>query len=229
MKRKTLYLFAFILLLSCNNQEELPKICNVDKPIENLEWLKEIKTNLEKVTTINKSSIVQYSYKNDTVFLINSCENCADAISTVYNCKGEKICEFGGVAGLNTCADFDATKTNKKVIWQNYNQVIIDKTLFKAVNTQYYQITDAKIDGNFLTITISSGGCSGDSWIVNLVDSGDIAKSNPVQRFAKIQLINQEACLAQITKSFTFDITKLKANYNTLILNINKWNTPLKY
>ncbi len=38
----------------------------------------------------------------------------------VYNCQGQVICQFGGIAGLNTCPDFYDTATDKKVIWKNY-------------------------------------------------------------------------------------------------------------
>jgi hypothetical protein len=37
----------------------------------------------------------------------------------VYACNGDIICQFGGIAGLNTCLDFAERAIKKKVIWKN--------------------------------------------------------------------------------------------------------------
>ena len=66
-----------------------------------------------------KKQIIQYDYKNETVFLIDSCNGCNDNLTIIYNCKGEIICEFGGIAGLNTCPDFEKQANNKRVLWEN--------------------------------------------------------------------------------------------------------------
>ena len=51
--------------------------------------------------------------------MIDVCNGCADNLTTVYNCEGNVICEFGGIAGLNTCPDFDKNSTNKTIIYEN--------------------------------------------------------------------------------------------------------------
>lgn len=64
--------------------------------------------------------IYAYKYKGDTVFLVSStCEQCADMMAHVYSCKGKTICQFGGIAGLNTCPDFSDLATNRELVWKN--------------------------------------------------------------------------------------------------------------
>ena len=117
---KQLFLFLSILFfISCNSIDEMNTTCRTNSPLEDLVWLKEIKTTFEQSTSAQKKKIIQYTYKNETVFLINTCVGCADNLTTMYNCKGEKICEFGGIAGVNTCTDFDESKANKKILWEN--------------------------------------------------------------------------------------------------------------
>jgi hypothetical protein len=67
----------------------------------------------------HKAEVIRYSYNGETVYLINTCKDCADTMDQVYNCSGQVICQFGGIAGLNTCPDFEDKAKNKKVIWKN--------------------------------------------------------------------------------------------------------------
>lgn len=55
-----------------------------------------------------KGLIAQYYYKGQTVILIDDCSNCSDAMQEVYDCNGNVLCQFGGIAGLNTCPDFES-------------------------------------------------------------------------------------------------------------------------
>lgn len=106
--------------------------------------------------------------------------------------------------------------------------VIISADLYNETNTDYYQILQASIEGDTLRVTIQSSGCDGSEWVVKLVDSGAIAESYPVQRFAKISLKNEELCDAIVTKNFTFNITSLRAE-DQLYLNLEGWDSQLHY
>ena len=61
---------------------------------------------------------IKKQYGND-VFLIENCFQCADALSIVYDCKANIVCEFGGIDGRNTCPNFDQNKTNEKILYDN--------------------------------------------------------------------------------------------------------------
>ncbi|WP_425392866.1 hypothetical protein [Ekhidna sp.] len=106
--------------------------------------------------------------------------------------------------------------------------VIIDEALYAQTQTNNYTITEASIEGDVLRITIQSSGCDGSLWKAKLVDSGAIAESYPVQRFAKVSLTNTEMCDAIVTRNFTFDITPLRVE-DQLYLNLEGWNDQLHY
>ncbi|CAL2091028.1 conserved exported protein of unknown function [Tenacibaculum sp. 190524A02b] len=117
--KTTVLLLTLVFFFSCADNDVKNEVCGVENPIEQLAWLKKKKEDLEKMASPGKKHIIQYTYKNQPVFLIDACVDCADGLQYLFNCAGEKICEFGGIDGRNTCPDFDKTKTNKIVLWGN--------------------------------------------------------------------------------------------------------------
>jgi len=107
--------------------------------------------------------------------------------------------------------------------------VIIDSNLYNQSESNNYSITNVQLNGNNLTIRISSSGCSSDSWKAILIDANEILESYPVQRKIKLSLENNEACLAVFEKEFTFDISSLKEDYDTVLLNLKGWDTQINY
>jgi len=107
--------------------------------------------------------------------------------------------------------------------------VLIDNVLFNNTQTNNYTISNVILVDNSLTITISASGCSGDNWKATLVDANQILESFPIQRNTKILFENNEACLAVFEKDFTFDIQKLKENQDSIIINLEGWNTQINY
>lgn len=107
--------------------------------------------------------------------------------------------------------------------------VIVDNNLYKETATNNYTITDVQLEGHLLTINISSGGCSANSWKAILVDANEILESDPIHRNIKLSLENNEACLAVFGKQFTFDITILKEEFYEVIFNLKGWNHQIKY
>lgn len=127
------------------------------------------------------------------------------------------------ILAFNSC-----NESNDDLDIQN-ETVIIDNSFYKETTTNNYTITNIKLESNFLTIKISSSGCSGDSWQAVLVDANEILESNPIQRNIKLALENQESCLAVFENEFTFDISELKDGYDTISLNLEGWNTQIFY
>lgn len=107
--------------------------------------------------------------------------------------------------------------------------VIIDSNLYNQSESNNYSITNVQLNGDNLTIRISSSGCSSDSWKAILIDANEILESYPVQRKIKLSLENNEACLAVFEKEFTFDISSLKEDYDTVLLNLKGWDTQINY
>jgi hypothetical protein len=101
------------MAFQCENHAPFPE--GESNYCSDISWLKEI---VEPINT--ETEVVRYKYKGETVYLVNTCVGCADAMDQVYNCSGQVICQLGGIAGLNTCPDFYDTATDKKVVWKNY-------------------------------------------------------------------------------------------------------------
>ena len=81
-------------------------------------WLKNMIDALA-ANTMQQAKITRYWYHNETVYLVDSCIGCADAMQILYSCSGEQRCTFGGIAGLDTCPDFAEQATRKKDVWHN--------------------------------------------------------------------------------------------------------------
>jgi len=113
----TLSLLFILILFSCKEKEKVPEACGTDDPLENIHWLKELKTSLELSAKMAGAQIILYRYHGEDVFLINDCYNCMDGLIQVYNCSGEVICQFGGFIGMNTCPDFFEEATDSTMLW----------------------------------------------------------------------------------------------------------------
>ncbi|MFY7670648.1 DUF6970 domain-containing protein [Tenacibaculum sp. MEBiC06402] len=226
-----LKLVSFLLLVSaCTKDEELNEFCVLENPIEELAWLKNIKTGLEQSASDNKVEIYEYSYKQQRVFWVDTCVGCADNLITVYNCSGNVMCEFGGITGVNTCIDFSSEASGKKLLWKNYDQAIINKELYDTVNTDNYVINNILIDGDLIKINISFSGCSPDSDSIKLIDSSAILESAPPRRLLKLEFLKNEACLAHFTRELVFDISNLKiGSTGELIFLFEEWNDEIVY
>ncbi|CAM1341191.1 DUF6970 domain-containing protein [Tenacibaculum amylolyticum] len=231
MKRLLKMVFITLIITGCNNDNDgIKEICLVDNPLEELMWLKEIKTTFAQVTNSVRQEIYEYEYKGQRVFLINDCVGCNDSMAVIYNCAGNKICEIGGLGGQNTCPDFFDVANKKQLLWPNENGLVISKSYYDSVETSNYEIVSVSLTGNILTIEVSSGGCSGSSWIAKLVDSECVLETNPPKRLLKLELQNEEICLAIVRKEIQFDISELQVvGLNQLDLEIEKWNQEIEY
>lgn len=121
----SIFFIASIIPLSCEDALENVDagICNVDNPLEDLPWLKDIVYSIQLSMRPAGSQIIQYTYKGDYVFWVDMCYQCADGLIEVYNCAGEVICEFGGVDGWNTCPDFETEATDSTNLFQSFESL----------------------------------------------------------------------------------------------------------
>lgn len=80
---------------------------------------------------------------------------------------------------------------------------------------------NVNLDGDCLTVNITTSGCDASSWVSTLIDSENIAESMPPQRYLKLTLYNNEDCLTVFEKVETFDLSVLQVEgTNEVILNI---------
>ncbi|WP_299119438.1 hypothetical protein [uncultured Winogradskyella sp.] len=108
--------------------------------------------------------------------------------------------------------------------------VVVDNSTYQTVESAFYSLISADISDDCLLVNISSSGCDGSTWILTLVDSEDIAESLPPQRYLKLSLVNNEACLAVFNKEQSFDLTPLRIEgANEILLNIEDFPESLTY
>jgi len=109
--------------------------------------------------------------------------------------------------------------------------VTIDGSLYNNISSDNFTFVNVVLlEDNCLSMEISASGCDGNSWEYALVDSGAVAESSPEQRFLKLQLVNNESCLAVFTRTVTFDISSLQIEgSNEISLNIEGYEGGLAY
>lgn len=107
--------------------------------------------------------------------------------------------------------------------------VIISSDKYTDAPNDALTIVSTELNGDCLKINFASGGCSGNSWVVKLIDSGVVLYSNPPQRNLRLSLKNQELCDAYIGKEITFDVKDLQVNGNKVLLNITNSGDQVLY
>lgn len=117
-----LFFFAITFIATACKKDDQPEeatICDIDNPLETLQWLKEIRDGFDMQANPLPKRITQYFYQGECVFLIDGCVGCDDNLTTVYNVDQDVICEFGGIAGVDTCPDFDTEATGELILYGN--------------------------------------------------------------------------------------------------------------
>lgn len=110
------------------------------------------------------------------------------------------------------------------------DQIIsVDNSRFKQIQSEGFEITDVRVNGDCLEVEIVSGGCSGNTWKVELIDAGWVAESYPEQRGIKLILDNKELCNAIVTKTFTFDLRPVRTFSDVVTLNLEHWKQQIRY
>src|SRR6187401_1293868 len=97
MKKTIAFLFVASLLntaFQCDSPT--PDDAENSSPCGEPEWLTTIIHSTEQNGL--KGEITQYQNNGETVFSVDICKGCADAMTVVYNCAGETKCQFGGIA-----------------------------------------------------------------------------------------------------------------------------------
>ena len=112
----------------------------------------------------------------------------------------------------------------------DFTSEIILEEGFNAINTSNYSITEIELIDDCLEITFGSSGCGTDLWEENLYSTDAFYNVFPLQRDVKMELINNEACLAVFQKTVSFDLTPFQIDgQSDLPLNINGWNEQITY
>lgn len=119
---KTGSAIVLILLLlspSCIEKEQDALICDVSDPLNDLEWLKDLKKAFEIRMTPLGARIIYYSYKGQDVFWVEDpCCNYEAPHAKVYNCGGRVLLTFDGECNSD-CLEFWETATDSLLLFSS--------------------------------------------------------------------------------------------------------------
>lgn len=75
-------------------------VCNKSKDTAYPEFINKILKEKPE-----KTQIQVCTFKKKKAYIVNTCVGCPDYLVQVVDKEEKKICEVGGIAGLNTCKD----------------------------------------------------------------------------------------------------------------------------
>jgi hypothetical protein len=131
------------------------------------------------------------------------------------------VCLFAAI--LLSCGKNEADSSNVDA------QTIIHAKRYAQLSGDT-PLREARIEGDELHVLITASGCAGTTWTARLIDSGKVAESHPVQRYAKIEFVNNEDCLAVISRTFVFDLKPLQVEgTRTVKIHLKEWSQILSY
>lgn len=126
------------------------------------------------------------------------------------------------------CSDDD--NNTGDVLQCDLTSQVIEEEAFNEVLTENYQISNVVLNQDCLEITLTSGGCDGNSWELNLYSINNFNTIFPLQRAVKVELINEEICLAIVEKTISFDLIPFRIEGQSEVpLNIVGWEEQTVY
>lgn len=109
-------------------------------------------------------------------------------------------------------------------------QATVDGTKYNQTTTTNYAITNVVLNGDCLEVTVSGSGCDPNNWDMNFISVASLTNIFPPLYQAKIELINNEACLAVFQKTVSFDLTSMQlTGQNQIQIKLEGWNTNIFY
>ena len=121
------------------------KVCDVDNPLTDLPWLKEIVEGwIKREGVYGYVGIYQCNYKDGIGFIVE--EQVGEPAFYLINCEGKTLCREGGITGGNACDKFDIDYESIKLIWESrkvrppqpceFDDPLIDLNWLKAMVVQ---------------------------------------------------------------------------------------------
>ena len=108
--------------------------------------------------------------------------------------------------------------------------VVLPNDDFDAIANSGFGISDVVLDEDCLVITISASGCDPNNWDMNLYSTDAFFTGLPTVRAVKVEVVNNEACLAVFQKTRSFDLIPFQLqNQNEIILAIEGWAEQVSY
>lgn len=94
-----------------------------------------------------------------------------------------------------------------------------------------YNIQSVSIEETCLSITFSASGCSGDNWVeTGVLKQLPMTDENGRNIYFAMSFVNDEECLAYITKTISFDLSQeiLTSSHSTVNIHVKGYeNSPI--
>lgn len=130
---------------------------------------------------------------------------------------------------FSSCSKDDDDSSPTEITCDSISEVIAEED-FNGIDTSNYVVSEVQLNGNCLEITIGSSGCDPELWEMNLYSVDAFYNIYPLERAVKIELINNQECLAVFDKTISFDLTPFQIDgQNELPLNIEGWDEQIIY
>ncbi len=118
-----------------------------------------------------------------------------------------------------SCSNDD--DSNQEVSLCEENALVLSQEDFNSIESDYFTISNIQLSGNCLELTIIASGCNSDTWELDMYSVNSFYNSEPLTRFVKLDLWTNQACLAVLEKTVTFDLTDFQLeNRNNIGLDI---------
>lgn len=104
--KKTFLFIALILVMSCEKEDNT---CNCDNPLEDLEWLKELKSSFTNCTC--RMAIFQATYNKQTVF---------------YSVMNDPLCDGYYPVAIRDC-NGDVLKVYEPSLGETFSNEVTDR------------------------------------------------------------------------------------------------------
>ena len=242
MKKITILLsLALLLAVSCEKSEHKSKISDIK--ISDISFTP-YKQEVLKNTTLSGNVTVEFTHEGiliryydfevlcdfTTVNVTHTFTNGVLNITQESDGSAKCICYSDvsyAISGISKNQVNEIFINGEQVYCHNNpsdcdQDVIVSTDEYENAPNHPISIIDMRIEGNCLKIKFSASGCSGDNWIVKLIDSEAIAKSLPCQRFLRLSLADIGLCCAYFEKEISFNIEDLQIQgYNSVLLNIS--------
>lgn len=116
MKHLIFIFTAALLLSSCKSEQiEVKNACNSGNPMDEVIWLKNLKSSIDKSAC--DVSIVQGTYNNQTVFFTLITDPLCNSVNmpTLYNCEGDIVRTFN----INDYKEFNNLVKTVKILYHS--------------------------------------------------------------------------------------------------------------
>ncbi len=194
-------------------------------------WLEDLEFRLRMENKAGGFQLIAYQQGGESLILLRECPNCDYPLLTLFSCDGEILCSSNvDPSAMNSCTNRLAGATaSLELAYACGPAVAVSSSRFLE-SSDDFTILQAVITDDCLTLEIAASGCDGTNWSADLVDSGTILESLPLQRNVALKFTNPEECTAVIRQQLSFDLYPIQvSHYNSLLLNIDGWDTPINY